>query len=79
MTATELERAAALAGLSASVHWQEVTGSTNADAVALALDGAPEWTLVGAYAYAKSDDAIWVNLYGGNALATDLADGSMVR
>jgi BirA family transcriptional regulator, biotin operon repressor / biotin---[acetyl-CoA-carboxylase] ligase len=48
MTATELERAAALAGLSASVHWQEVTGSTNADAVALALDGAPEWTLVGA-------------------------------
>lgn len=48
MTATELELAAALAGLSASVHWQEVTGSTNADAVALALDGAPEWTLVGA-------------------------------
>lgn len=48
MTATELERAAALAGLSASVHWQEVTGSTNADAVALAEDGAPEWTLVGA-------------------------------
>ncbi|MGZ8603064.1 MAG: biotin--[acetyl-CoA-carboxylase] ligase [Actinomycetota bacterium] len=48
MTATELERAAALAGLSASVHWQEVTGSTNADAVALAEGGAPEWTLVGA-------------------------------
>lgn len=48
MTAIDLERAAALAGLSASVHWQEVTGSTNADAVALALEGAPEWTLVGA-------------------------------
>lgn len=25
------------------------------------------------YAYAKSDDAIWVNLYGGNSLVTELA------
>lgn len=43
-----LERAVAVAGLSAPVHWQEVTGSTNAVAAELADAGAPEWTLVGA-------------------------------
>ena len=48
MTATELERAQALAGVSAPVHWHEVTGSTNAIAVELAEAGAPQWTLVGA-------------------------------
>ena len=48
MSATLLDEALAAAGLSAPVHWQEVTGSTNADAAALARDGAPEWTLVGA-------------------------------
>jgi len=48
MTATELERALALAGVSAPVHWHEVTGSTNAVAVTLAEAGAPQWTLVGA-------------------------------
>lgn len=48
MTATELERAQALAGLSAPVHWHEVTGSTNALAADLAEADAPQWTLVGA-------------------------------
>ena len=28
-------------------------------------------------AYSKSDDAIWVNIYGGNELATDLAIGEV--
>jgi BirA family biotin operon repressor/biotin-[acetyl-CoA-carboxylase] ligase len=44
----DLERALAAAGLRAPVHWEEVTGSTNATAYALAMDGAPEWTLVAA-------------------------------
>ena len=44
----DLERALAAAGLRAPVRWEEVTGSTNATAYALALDGAPEWTLVAA-------------------------------
>jgi len=48
MTAAELERSLALAGLSAPVHWHEVTGSTNSDAAELAEEDAPEWTLVGA-------------------------------
>ncbi|MGH2539901.1 MAG: biotin--[acetyl-CoA-carboxylase] ligase [Actinomycetota bacterium] len=48
MSATLLEEALTAAGLSAPVHWQEVTGSTNALAAALARDGAPQWTLVGA-------------------------------
>lgn len=48
MTVKELERALHLAGLSAPAHWHEITGSTNALAVGLADDGAPEWSLVGA-------------------------------
>jgi BirA family transcriptional regulator, biotin operon repressor / biotin---[acetyl-CoA-carboxylase] ligase len=48
MTATELERALALADLSAPVHWHEVTGSTIGLAADLAEAGAPQWTLVGA-------------------------------
>ena len=48
MTATELERAQAVAGVSAPVHWHEVTGSTNELAADLAEAGAPQWTLVGA-------------------------------
>jgi len=48
MGVNRLERALALAGLSAPVHWEEVTGSTNALAAELAEDGAPEWTIVGA-------------------------------
>ncbi|MGZ5293541.1 MAG: biotin--[acetyl-CoA-carboxylase] ligase [Actinomycetota bacterium] len=44
----DLERALAAAGLRAPVRWEEVTGSTNATAYALAMDGAPEWTLVAA-------------------------------
>ena len=31
------------------------------------------------YAYARSDDAIWVNLYGGSTLATRLSDGQSVK
>ncbi len=29
---------------------------------------------VSGYAYSKTDDAIWINLYGGNKLATSLMD-----
>ena len=31
------------------------------------------------YAYAKTDDAIWVNLYGGSALDTTLANGETIK
>lgn len=44
----DLERALAAAGLRAPVRWEEVTGSTNATAYDLAMEGAPEWTLVAA-------------------------------
>jgi BirA family transcriptional regulator, biotin operon repressor / biotin---[acetyl-CoA-carboxylase] ligase len=43
-----LERALEAAALSAAVRWDEVTGSTNTTALAMAADGAPEWTLVAA-------------------------------
>jgi len=32
-----------------------------------------------AYAYSLSDEGVWVNLYGGNALDTRLADGEDIR
>jgi BirA family biotin operon repressor/biotin-[acetyl-CoA-carboxylase] ligase len=48
MSASDLERAMTLAGLSAPTHWHEVTGSTNSVASELAEADAPEWTLVGA-------------------------------
>ena len=48
MGSVDLERAARTAGLAAPVHWDEVTGSTNATAATMAREGAPEWTLVGA-------------------------------
>ena len=48
MGSVDLERAARTAGLAAPVRWDEVTGSTNATAAAMAREGAPEWTLVGA-------------------------------
>jgi BirA family transcriptional regulator, biotin operon repressor / biotin---[acetyl-CoA-carboxylase] ligase len=48
MSTSELERALAAAGLVAPVHFDEVTGSTNATAVEMAEAGAPEWTLVAA-------------------------------
>jgi len=31
------------------------------------------------YAYGKSDDAIWLNLYGSSALETELADGNKIK
>ena len=43
-----LERALAGAGLQADVRWQEVTGSTNQVALAMAADGAPEWSIAAA-------------------------------
>jgi BirA family biotin operon repressor/biotin-[acetyl-CoA-carboxylase] ligase len=48
LTADDLERALAGAGLAAPVRADEVTGSTNATALRLAEEGAPEWTLVAA-------------------------------
>ena len=43
-----LRRALEAAGLSAPVRWDDVTGSTNATALAMAEEGTPEWTLVAA-------------------------------
>jgi BirA family biotin operon repressor/biotin-[acetyl-CoA-carboxylase] ligase len=74
MTATELERAQALAGVSAPVHWHEVTGSTNALAADLAEAGAPQWTLVGAGHQTAGRGRLgrtWVDRPGG-ALMTSL-------
>ena len=74
MTATELERALALAGLSAPVYWHEVTGSTNALAADLAEAGAPQWTLVGAGHQTAGRGRLgrtWVDRPGG-ALMTSL-------
>ena len=74
MTATELERAQALAGVSAPVHWHEVTGSTNALAAELAEAGAPQWTLVGAGHQTAGRGRLgrtWVDQPGG-ALMTSL-------
>ena len=48
LTADDLERALASAGLAAPVRADEVTGSTNVTALQLAEEGAPEWTLVAA-------------------------------
>jgi BirA family biotin operon repressor/biotin-[acetyl-CoA-carboxylase] ligase len=48
LSAIELERALASAGLEAPVRFEEVTGSTNDTALALAQAGSPEWTLVAA-------------------------------
>lgn len=74
MTATELERAQALAGVSAPVHWHEVTGSTNALAADLAEAGAPPWTLVGAGHQTAGRGRLgrtWIDRPGG-ALMTSL-------
>jgi BirA family biotin operon repressor/biotin-[acetyl-CoA-carboxylase] ligase len=38
--------AARAAGIDAPVHWLESTGSTNSDLWQMAVEGAPEWTLV---------------------------------
>jgi BirA family biotin operon repressor/biotin-[acetyl-CoA-carboxylase] ligase len=43
-----LTRALAAAGLSAPVRWDDVTASTNETARAMAIAGAPAWTLVAA-------------------------------
>jgi len=43
-----LERAAAAAGITAPVRWDDVTTSTNETAMRLASEGAPAWTLVAA-------------------------------
>jgi BirA family transcriptional regulator, biotin operon repressor / biotin---[acetyl-CoA-carboxylase] ligase len=43
-----LRRALQAAGLTAPVRWDEVTGSTNTTALAMATQGTPEWTLVAA-------------------------------
>jgi BirA family biotin operon repressor/biotin-[acetyl-CoA-carboxylase] ligase len=48
LTASDLERVLADVGLSAPVRADEVTGSTNETALAMAAAGAPEWTLVAA-------------------------------
>ena len=43
-----LRRALRTAGLAAPVRWDDVTASTNATALEMAAEGAPEWTLVAA-------------------------------
>jgi BirA family biotin operon repressor/biotin-[acetyl-CoA-carboxylase] ligase len=48
LTGSDLERALAEIGVAAPVRADEVTGSTNETALAMAEAGAPEWTLVSA-------------------------------
>jgi BirA family biotin operon repressor/biotin-[acetyl-CoA-carboxylase] ligase len=48
LSAGDLERALAAIGASAPVRYDEITRSTNATALRMAEDGAPEWTLVAA-------------------------------
>jgi BirA family biotin operon repressor/biotin-[acetyl-CoA-carboxylase] ligase len=48
LTGSDLERVQAEVGVSAPVRADEVTGSTNETALAMAEAGAPEWTLVAA-------------------------------
>lgn len=48
LTEDSLRRAVRAAGIEVSPRYVEVTASTNADALALADDGAPEWTVVAA-------------------------------
>jgi BirA family transcriptional regulator, biotin operon repressor / biotin---[acetyl-CoA-carboxylase] ligase len=48
LSVTDLERALEGLGLEAPVRFDEVTGSTNATALAMAEAGTPEWTLVAA-------------------------------
>lgn len=43
-----LQRALSAAGLTAPVRWDEVTASTNATALTMAIEGTPAWTLVAA-------------------------------
>ena len=43
-----LARAVGAAGIDAPPVWKDVTGSTNDDAMVLAEDGAPEWTVAAA-------------------------------
>jgi BirA family transcriptional regulator, biotin operon repressor / biotin---[acetyl-CoA-carboxylase] ligase len=43
-----LERALKTVGLQALVRWDEVTGSTNEVAAAMAAEGAPEWSIAAA-------------------------------
>jgi BirA family biotin operon repressor/biotin-[acetyl-CoA-carboxylase] ligase len=46
LTEHTVAAAARAAGIVAPIHFAEVTGSTNSDAMALAAQGAPEWTVV---------------------------------
>jgi BirA family transcriptional regulator, biotin operon repressor / biotin---[acetyl-CoA-carboxylase] ligase len=48
LTEDSLLSAVRAAGIDVTPRYAEVTGSTNADALALAEDGAPEWTVVAA-------------------------------
>ncbi len=48
LSAADLQRALVAIGAVAPVRFDEVTGSTNATALRMAEEGAPEWTLVGA-------------------------------
>jgi BirA family biotin operon repressor/biotin-[acetyl-CoA-carboxylase] ligase len=46
LTEHTVAEAARAAGIEAPVHWLDVTGSTNTDLWQLALEDAPEWSLV---------------------------------
>lgn len=80
MTLKELERALHLAGLSAPAHWHEITGSTNALAVGLADDGAPEWSLVGAGHQTAGRGRLgrtWIDRPGGSLMTSLVLRPSM--
>ena len=73
MATVDLERALLLAGLAAPVRWDEVTGSTNDTAMAMAAEGAPEWALVGAAHQTQGRgrlDRSWVDAPGDSLMVS---------
>jgi BirA family transcriptional regulator, biotin operon repressor / biotin---[acetyl-CoA-carboxylase] ligase len=73
MATVDLERALLLAGLTAPVRWDEVTGSTNETAMSMAADGAPEWSLVAAGHQTAGRgrlDRAWVDRPGGSLMVS---------
>ena len=67
--------AARAAGIVAPVHYVKVTGSTNTDVLALAREGAPEWTLLVAGEQRSGRGRLgrtWASLEGRSLLASVL-------
>jgi BirA family biotin operon repressor/biotin-[acetyl-CoA-carboxylase] ligase len=73
LSVDDLERALVTIGVTAPVRFDEVTGSTNATALRMAEEGAPEWTLVGAGHQTEGRGRLgrrWVDRPGGALLVS---------